>query len=120
MVASLHTLAGDSSAKPSTRLAAVVLAAFLTMPLLNGCAHAGQAAIPPSASIRAEGDGKLVSYTTETRGTAYVYDATEGKLLWSGRVDDQKSVAVDTAHNAITVDGKMVHTRNVPHGHKYR
>src|SRR5438105_13873748 len=120
MVASLHMIAGKCSAKPASRLAAVALAALLAIPRLSGFQHLGQVAIPPSAPLRDEGNGKLVAYTTDTRGNAYVYDATEAKLLWSGKVDRQQSVAVDTEHNAITVDGKPVHTRNVPNGHKYR
>jgi hypothetical protein len=106
--------------KRAGRPLGIALTTLLAAGLLSGCAHLGKEAIPSSAAVRAEGNGQLVAYTPEARGNAYVYDATEGKLLWSGKVDRQDNVAVDTKINAITVDGKPVHTRNVPKGHDYR
>ena len=109
-------------AKRALKPLSITLAMLLAAGSLAGCAHLGQQAIPASASVRAEGDGgaSTVAYTPDTRGWAYVYDNTEHKLLWSGKVDRQDSIAVDTKLNAITVEGRPVHTRNVPKGHDYK
>ena len=118
MFASLNPI--SSSRRRAGRVLGVALAAMLTAGPLVGCAHLGKEAIPASATVRAEGEGKLVAYTPDSRGWAYVYDNTEHKLLWSGKVDRQDNVAVDTKLNAILLDGKPVHTRNVPAGHDYK
>ena len=106
--------------KRAVKPLSITLAMLLAAGSLAGCAHLGKEAIPPSASVRAEGEGKVVAYTPESRGWAYVYDNTEHKLLWSGKVDRQDSIAVDTKLNAILLDGKPVHNRNVPAGHDYK
>jgi hypothetical protein len=85
-----------------------------------GCADRNSA-VPISATLRAEGNGDKVSAAADPGGgTAYVYDATDNKLVWSGEVHSGQTVAVSARDDNITVDGRVVHQKDIHPGHKYR
>lgn len=87
---------------------------------LTGCANEQAHGIPARAMLGSEGNGDLVSYTTNSGGTAYVFDATDDKLVWSGTVLSGQMVAVDAKQDAITVDARKVREKGIHAGHKYR
>lgn len=85
-----------------------------------GCGSERGHAIPARATLGSEGNGDLVSYTTATAGTAYVYDASDNKLVWSGTVLGGQMVSVDAKEDAILVDGRKVREKGIHGGHRYR
>jgi hypothetical protein len=87
---------------------------------VGGCASMRGDAVPARATLRAEGNGDLVSYTTDTGGTGYVYDATDDKLVWSGTLLANQMVSVDAKHDAVEVDGRRVREKGIHNGHRYR
>jgi hypothetical protein len=88
---------------------------------INGCGeHERNSAIPTTAVVRAEGNGPTVSAAVDVPGTAYVFDATDRKLIWSGQVRTGQAVAVNTKDKDVTVDGRVVLQKGVPSGHTYR
>lgn len=105
--------------QPAWRCAAQAAVVAFAAVAFTGCADRGNA-IPLSASLRSEGNGAMVSYTTDTAGTGYVFDATDNKLVWSGAVHNRQMIAVDAKRDAIVVDGRAVHERDIHEGHRYR
>jgi hypothetical protein len=87
---------------------------------LSGCMEDRDAAIPPAAMLRAQGDGHMVSATSASHGFAYVEDFTDHKLLWSGEVHADEMIAVDADHDQLTVGGRVVLDKNVHGDHKYK
>ncbi len=107
--------------KVTPRLVSLAAAGLLSLGLLtaSGCAHDRSPAVPASAMVGSEGDGQL-SYLTGAGGTAYVYDATDDKLLWSSPVARGQTITLDPVKNLITVDGKTVQEKLLHNGHKHR
>jgi hypothetical protein len=96
------------------------LAAAAGLVAVTGCANEQAHGIPARAMLGSEGNGDMVSYTTATGGTAYVYDASDNKLVWSGTVLANQMVAVDAKADAITLDGRKVREKGIHGGHRYR
>lgn len=109
---------GTTRRTPRLALAAVLAVA----PLLGvaGCGHDISSLIPPTATPRSEGNGNVVSYTSDTSGFAYVWDQNDQKLVWSGKVERGDNVAVDSQKNEVRVNLRVVHNNGVPGGHTYR
>jgi hypothetical protein len=87
---------------------------------LGGCMDQRDGAIPPAAMLRAQGDGNMVSFTTNSHGFAYVEDFTDLKLIWSGEVHADEMIAVDAEHDVVTVGGRTVLDKGVHPDHKYK
>src|SRR5437588_5006634 len=101
-----------SSFRSAYRCARPCLAVLLVGVLsaaLAGCAPRPKE-IPTGAQRRSSGNSGVVSWTTDQEGTVYVYDRSDKTLVYSGRVDPAKLVAVDLDQNQITVDGLPVKT----------
>jgi hypothetical protein len=95
--------------------------ATLLLTMASGCATDRNSTIPASATMRAEGNGDTVSASADPGGgTAYVYDATDRKLVWSGEVHSDQTITVSGKDDNITVDGRVVHQKGIHPGHKYR
>ena len=109
-----------SYVKRSSRLALMSLMLGTGALTLFGCMDQRDAAIPPAAMLRATGDGKMVSATSESHGFAYVEDFTDHKLLWSGEVHADEMIAVDADHDVVTVGGRTVLDKGVHGDHKYK
>src|SRR5882724_7948930 len=104
--------------RSTPKLAPIAAAALLGVALLSstGCTHERTPAVPQSAMVGAEGNGPL-SYLAGYAGTAYVFDATDGKLSWSSPVAKGQTISVDAAKNFVTVDGKTVLEKTLSPGH---
>ena len=70
--------------------------------LAGGCAHERHAAVPPTATLGAEGEKRL-AYTTNGPGTLYVYDQTKDRLVYSGDVTGERQITVDPETEADAV-----------------
>lgn len=108
---------------PNNRIARFTLLTALAAgaaPVMYGCSADRNSAIPASAIIRAEGNGDTVSASADSHGTAYVFDATDRKLVWSGEVRGGQAVMVNARDNNVTVDGRPVHQKGIHAGHRYR
>ncbi len=83
-----------------------------SMLMFAGCAAERHEVVPSSAMLGAEGE-KLLTYTTSGPGTIYIYDQSDDKLLYSGRVESRRQVTIDPERNEITVDGILVQDKTV-------
>jgi hypothetical protein len=99
-------------------LMGIVLGAGAAM--ISGCADERDSAIPPAATLRAQGDGDKVSFTTESHGFAYVEDMNDHKLIWSGEVHADDMIEVNAQHDSVSVGGRIVLDKGVHSDHKYR
>lgn len=80
---------------------------------LLGCTPQHPAEVPGSASLVASGD-REVEYTTPSRGMVYLYDSNNHRLVWSGEVDQGKTIKVERPSNRVTVSGMPVVTKLQP------
>jgi hypothetical protein len=87
---------------------------------LSGCNPDRDPAIPTGAAQVTEGNDHL-SYTAAHDGTVYLYDKTDGKLLYTGMMSKGQRIEVDSGQeNHVLIDGKVVQTKTLMGGHDYR
>jgi CO dehydrogenase/acetyl-CoA synthase delta subunit len=98
-------------------LAPVVLGAALC--LGGGCAHEQHPQIPASAAQASEGT-RIVSATATQDGDVYIYDASDNKMIYSGKVQHGEVVQVDAEKNVVMLNGKTLTERDLPNDHHYK
>lgn len=77
--------------------------------------------IPSRAhEVRTVSGRDAVTYRPDRSGTLYAYDADDGRLVWSGRVDRDQRFTLDPAGNLVTVDGQRVADRPMSPRHTYK
>jgi hypothetical protein len=89
----------------------------------GGCAHRKKNPpnVPESATLRSEGRADSVAVTAELGGgMAYLYDVTDKKVVWSGEVYSDQSVALNAKDGTIAIDGRVVHQGGIDPGHQYQ
>jgi len=98
----------------------LILVTTLVLALLDlGCAHERHMAIPATAMMTTEGEGRL-AFTTDGAGTLYVEDTRDNRLVYSGEVDGVRQIIVDPAHNEVRVDGILVQDKTLIRGHNHK
>ena len=80
--------------------------------LTAGCAADRNKDVPASAKIVAQGQ-KDVAYRAPDDGTIYVFDKSEQKVIYSGRVDRDELLKVEAMRDRITLDGKVVMDKQI-------
>lgn len=80
-----------------------------------GCATQRPDVIPASAQVQTSGTSET-NFTPPTDGTAYVYDQSSNRLLWSGPVKPGQTVHVDPQKNQIAIGNQVVATRTLTPG----
>lgn len=91
-------------------------ALFLAM-ILSGCAG-NPPGVPASAVHHAT--GAHPAWTTAHAGTAYVFDATDHRLIYQAHLNVDQDVSVDPIANQITVDGVPVQVNTLRRDHSYQ
>ena len=89
---------------------------------LIGCGH-DREPIPADAVILEADKGvstDKMSATVRDPGMVYVYDESDKKVLYTGRVRDGDSVRVDTFKDEISIDGRTVAQPEMDDAHRYR
>ena len=100
MNASRHT----PSRLPCASAALLTLAALLT-----GCAPERPESVPAHAqSVARQSGSSPVSFTAPDDGSAYVYDRSTQKMVYSGRLKRGETLELDPRRDGIRVDGKKV------------
>lgn len=91
--------------------------ATLAVPLVltTGCRPERHEAVPSTALLGSEGEGRL-TYTTDGPGTIYIFDHTANKLLYTAQAPGKRQVVVDPESNQITVDGVLVQDKSLRAG----
>lgn len=89
------------------RKLAVAMLGSVGVFLAVGCAADRHQDIPRSAMLVEKHTGD-VRFTATNPGEAYVYDRSSGKLLYSGRMQRNETLAVDAKDDRITLNGRTV------------
>ena len=97
--------------------AVVAAALFISAP---GCvSHDRPDDIPDRAGIISEGK-ENVTATAPHDGTAYVYDDTAHKLVYTSRVDKGDTVRVDAKDNRILLNDRLASERDLTNDHRFK
>jgi hypothetical protein len=94
-----------------------VTASFASLALLfamGGCSSAPQNI--PSSAQKVGTSRSNISYMAPQDGTAYVYDHSGNKLLWSGKVSRGQQILADSQNNQIEVNGRVVSSHTMSPG----
>jgi hypothetical protein len=85
-----------------------------------GCAsHDRPDEVPDRAGMISEGR-ESVTATAPHDGTAYVYDDTANKLVYTSRVDKGDNLRVDAKHNRILLNDRLASERDLTNDHKFK
>jgi len=87
--------------------------------LAAGCQSAGRREIPSGASLVRSGIG-AVDYEARNDGDVYIYDASNGKLVYMGELKKSQAVHLDARADVITAAGKTVSERALTDNHQYQ
>jgi hypothetical protein len=101
----------------ATRIALPVSLLALLL-ILGGCTTDRDRQIPPTATPVSAGNDRVV-YTATAAGTVWVWDSASDRILYSGPLAMNQSIAVDTQANQITVDGRVVFDKGL-HSDNYK
>ncbi len=66
--------------------------------------------VPDSAKVVAEGRNKDLSYKANDDGRAYLYDATNDRIVSSWDVDKGQRLTISPDNKAISLDGRAIST----------
>ena len=95
-----------------TRAAAGIVSSLGLCLMVTGCAADRHEDIPKSAPMVAKGE-KDLTWQAPSQGDVYVYDQTEGKMLYSGRVEQGDTLAIDAMEDRILLDGRTVMDKQI-------
>jgi len=74
-----------------------------------GCAPERPESVPADAkSIAKQSGSNPVNFTAPDDGSIYVYDRSEKKMVYSGRLKEGETVEVDPRRDKVRVDGRVV------------
>ncbi len=86
---------------------------------LVGCAPERHEAIPPTAMLAVEGT-RSVTFTAPSAGTVYVYNATNGRMLYNARVSSRDVVVVDPDADKIMLNGRPAYEGILDRGNEFK
>jgi hypothetical protein len=84
----------------------------LGMFLAVGCASDRHEAIPASARLVAQDQGR-VDFVAPNDGEVYLEDRTANKLVYSGRLNEGEHLAVEPHKDRVMVDGRTVQDQKI-------
>jgi len=85
----------------------------------GGCAPDRHADIPPTATEIGEGR-ESVFYNAPQDGTVYVYNATSGEMVYSGKLEQGQMVKVDAKENKVLIDETTAVEKDLIDSHRYK
>ncbi len=102
----------------SKRLAAAALVGVLATGGVIGCSH-DREPLPGDAVVLSTGKDDLSARVSHP-GMVYVYDESDKRVIYTGRVRDGDSVAIDTFRDRVTIDGRTVAQPELDNDHNYK
>ncbi len=102
----------------ATRHFVLATLAGLMMAGLTGCAADRPRDVPPTASLKAQGDERVV-YNSSQDGTIWVTEPGSNQIVWSGEVKRGDRVVLDPDTGKLIVNDRVVADKGVArHDHK--
>jgi len=90
-----------------------VIAAISLLGLVGGCAADRPQHVPADAQLRTQGNDRVV-FTADQPGNVWVADKDSNKIVYSGRLNTNDRLALDTKHSTLTVNDRAVVTKDLP------
>jgi hypothetical protein len=87
--------------------------------LAGGCQYERSTAIPPVASVAAEGNG-LLTYRAGNNGTVYLFNRNANEVVFTGQIQRGQAIVVDSTKNQVLLDDKIVAENTLRRGDTYR
>src|SRR3954463_3371841 len=92
----------------ANRLIVIAALGISGMAFVPGCASdTNPKDVPSAASLSSEGTGRL-AFTAPSSGTAYVYDNTNGKMIYSGPLMAGQRLSIDPKNDRLDLDNHKV------------
>ena len=83
--------------------------ALLLVAMMAGCAPERPESVPADArSVARQSGSQPVNFTAPSDGTAFVYDRSAQKMVYSGRLKHGETLELDPRRNGVRVDGRQV------------
>jgi hypothetical protein len=102
------------------RVLLVATLGLSSMAFLPGCAaEVHPKDVPSAASLSSEGTGRL-AFTAPTAGTAYVYDNTNDKMIYSGPLTAGQRLSIDPKNDRVDIGDRKVSEQTLHTGNNYR
>jgi hypothetical protein len=95
-----------------TRAATGIVSSLGFCLALTGCAADRHEDIPKSAPMVAKGETD-VTWQAPSEGEVFVYDQSEGKMLYSGRVQRGDTLVIDARKDKIELAGRTVMDKQI-------
>jgi hypothetical protein len=84
----------------------------------GGCSPRARAGIPVEAERVAQAKGELV-YQVPAGGEAYVLDAGDNKIIWSGHLREGETLTIQPEADRVAVDLQSVAEPDLDKDHRY-
>jgi hypothetical protein len=84
----------------------------------TGCSARARAGIPVEAERVAEAKGELV-YQVPAGGEAYVLDASDNKMVWSGHLREGETLTVQPEADRVAIDLQSVAEPDLNQNHRF-
>jgi hypothetical protein len=102
-----------------SQIAVPLLGAAVGLGIVGCAKDERHAEIPPTAAEVSIGSHEVAA--TATRDSdVYIYDATSGKMVYTGRVNRGQMVKVEAERNRVTLDGQTLTERDLNDTHRYK
>lgn len=87
---------------------------------VGGCQHERHTAIPPSAIIAGESNGRLLTYRAGDNGMVYLFNRNTDKLIYSGVLNKGEAIVVNKDKNQVLIDDRIISEGALRRGDTYR
>ena len=87
----------------------IAAGAVVSAALLAGCAPERPESVPADArSVAKQSGNNAINFTAPEDGTAYVYDRSAHKMVYSGRLKRGETLELDPRRNGVRIEGRPV------------
>jgi hypothetical protein len=105
--------------KRMRQFAAPLLGLALSVGGIVGCTYDRHEEIPPTATLRTEGDERL-SFTAPSNGQVYLFDAERNEMVYQGSMKKNETIVVDPEEDKVFIAGHTALEDRLNVGNRHR
>jgi hypothetical protein len=99
----------------------LALVGAVIMAAVGGCAPERPGSVPADARSVAKQSGQNpINFTAPADGTIFVYDRSNQKMVYSGRLRQGDTLEVDSRRNQVRLDGRVINEGKLRDLHEYQ
>ena len=89
--------------------------------VVGGCAPERPESVPADAkSVAKQTGSNPLNFTAPDDGTVYIYDRSQQKMVYSGRVREGETLEIDPKRDNIRLEGRVVLEKQLRDLHQYQ